>query len=83
MSLDGQDHRRALWDCELPLSSDPFLRRPKDPLPPPRPLQRSPSTAGFREDGALGAGRSGTCLHPDCVTLGESLALSELQFLSL
>lgn len=51
MSPEGRVHRGILRDCELPLSSNPSLRRFEDPLPPPRPLRRSPSTPGLREDG--------------------------------
>lgn len=34
MSPKGRDHRGILRDCELPLSSNPSLRRFEDPLPP-------------------------------------------------
>lgn len=57
---------------------------PKIPSPWSGPLRGSPSTPGLREDGALAAGpQSGACLDPGCVTLGESFALSEPQFLLL
>ena len=55
MSPESRDHRGILRDCELPLGSNPSLRRLQDPLPPPRPLRRSPSAPGLRED--VGGGR--------------------------
>lgn len=72
LGKEGKCHRRVkiIADCKLPPSGDPSLRKPKDPLPPPRPLQRSPSTPGLREDGALVAGPEGGMFGSQLCDLG-------------
>ena len=62
MSPESRDHRGILRDCELPLGSNPSLRRLPDPLPPPRPSVEQPR---MREPGGrtLAPGTAGPAAH--------------------